>query len=102
MGLLALTLGIDSVGVPLVNAMTLQVNGNALTLSNALWQEMEEAAPALVAYYARRAPEATPTDWLISALHLYRHGALSGINLISKDELKLVWVDANGAVCRWI
>ena len=28
----ALTLGIDSVGVPLVNAMTLQVNGNALTL----------------------------------------------------------------------
>ena len=46
---LALTLGIDSVRVPLVNAMTLQVNGNALTLSTALWQEMEEAAPELVA-----------------------------------------------------
>lgn len=46
---LALTLGIDSVRVPLVNAMTLQVNGNALTLSTALWQEMEEAAPGLVA-----------------------------------------------------
>ena len=46
---LALTLGIDSVSVPLVNAMTLQVNGNALTLSTALWQEMEEAAPDLVA-----------------------------------------------------
>ncbi|MCA0301334.1 MAG: ABC transporter substrate-binding protein [Proteobacteria bacterium] len=46
---LALTLGIDSVGVPLVNAMTLQVNGNALTLSTALWQEMEQAAPGLVA-----------------------------------------------------
>jgi two-component system, oxyanion-binding sensor len=46
---LALTLGIDSVSVPVVNAMTLQVNGNALTLSNSLWQEMEEAAPELVA-----------------------------------------------------
>lgn len=47
---LALTLGIDSVSVPLVNAMTLQVNGNALTLSTALWREMEEAAPDLVAH----------------------------------------------------
>ncbi len=42
---LAITLGIDSVTVPLVNVMTLEVNGNALTLSNALWQEIEEAAP---------------------------------------------------------
>src|SRR5258708_11086327 len=46
---LALTLGIDSVSVPVVNAMTLQVNGNAVTLSNSLWREMEEAAPAFVA-----------------------------------------------------
>jgi ABC-type nitrate/sulfonate/bicarbonate transport system substrate-binding protein len=46
---LALTLGIDSVSVPVINAMTLQVNGNALTLSNGLWREMEEAAPELVA-----------------------------------------------------
>ncbi len=46
---LAITLGIDSVTVPLVNVMTLEVNGNALTLSNALWQEIEEAAPALAA-----------------------------------------------------
>ena len=45
---LALTLGIDSVNVAVINAMTLQVNGNALTLSNGLWQEMEEAAPELV------------------------------------------------------
>ncbi|MEI6202013.1 MAG: CmpA/NrtA family ABC transporter substrate-binding protein [Enhydrobacter sp.] len=44
---LAITLGIDSVTVPLVNVMTLEVNGNALTLSNALWQEIEEAAPDL-------------------------------------------------------
>jgi len=46
---LAITLGIDSVTVPLVSLMTLEVNGNALTLSNALWQEIEEAAPGLVA-----------------------------------------------------
>ena len=45
---LAMTLGIDSVTVPLVNVMTLQVNGNALTLSQGLWREMEEAAPDLV------------------------------------------------------
>jgi nitrate/nitrite transport system substrate-binding protein len=45
---LALTLGIDSVTVPMISAMTLQVNGNALTLSQGLWQEMEEAAPGLV------------------------------------------------------
>src|SRR5215471_19036948 len=46
---LALTLGIDSVNVPLVNVMTLQVNGNALTLSQSLWREMEDAAPDLMA-----------------------------------------------------
>ena len=45
---LALSLGIDSVRVPMINAMTLQVNGNALTLSQALWHEMEEAAPDLI------------------------------------------------------
>ena len=45
---LALTLGIDSVSVPLVNVMTLQVNGNALTLSQSLWQEMEDTAPELI------------------------------------------------------
>src|SRR5207237_8668149 len=46
---LAITLGIDSVRVPLVNVMTLQVNGNALTLSQRLWREMEETAPDLTA-----------------------------------------------------
>src|SRR5512144_1772509 len=45
---LALTAGIDSVRVPMLNVMTLQVNGNALTLSHGLWQEMEEAAPDLI------------------------------------------------------
>src|SRR6201987_4033362 len=46
---LAQTLGIDSVNVPIVNVMTLQLNGNALTLSCALWQEIEEAPPDLAA-----------------------------------------------------
>src|SRR5207302_838927 len=41
--------GIDSVAVPLVNVMTLQLNGNALTLSQGLWQEIEEAAPEFAA-----------------------------------------------------
>jgi nitrate/nitrite transport system substrate-binding protein len=45
---LALTLGVDSVNVPTISAMTLHVNGNALTLSHGLWREMEEAAPDLV------------------------------------------------------
>jgi len=45
---LALTLGIDSPGAATINAMTLATNGNALTLSQALWREMEDAAPDLV------------------------------------------------------
>lgn len=45
---LALTLGIDSVSVPMINAMTLELNGNALTLSHGLWQQMEAAAPELI------------------------------------------------------
>jgi two-component system, oxyanion-binding sensor len=46
---LAITLGLSSVSVPLVNVMTLQANGNALTLSQGLWREMEETAPDLIA-----------------------------------------------------
>jgi nitrate/nitrite transport system substrate-binding protein len=42
---LAITLGVDSVTVSLVTVMTLQVNGNALTLSQSPWREREEAAP---------------------------------------------------------
>ena len=45
---LALTLGVDSVRSPVISAMTLGVNGNALTVSQSLWREMEEAAPDLV------------------------------------------------------
>ena len=68
---LAQTLGIDSVSVPMVNAMTLQVNGNALTLSNALWQEMEEAAPARVA-------AGTPLDARALAAVVARRKAAGG------------------------
>ena len=70
---LAITLGIDSVTVPLVNVMTLEVNGNALTLSKALWQEIEETAPdfvgnglppldarAIAAVVAKRAAQGRP------------------------------------------
>src|SRR5882757_9289435 len=68
---LALTLGIDSVSVPMINAMTLEVNGNALTLSQSLWREVEEAAPqyidrtpldarAIAAVVARRASSGAP------------------------------------------
>ena len=32
----------------MINAMTLQVNGNGLTLSEKLWHEMEEVAPDLI------------------------------------------------------
>ena len=42
---LAATLGVDSVSVPMVAAMTLDLNGNAITLGQALWREIEETAP---------------------------------------------------------
>jgi ABC-type nitrate/sulfonate/bicarbonate transport system substrate-binding protein len=68
---LALTLGIDSVSVPMINAMTLEVNGNALTLSQSLWREIEDVAPqfvgrtpldarAIAAVVARRAAAGAP------------------------------------------
>jgi len=44
---LAATLGIDSVETPMIAAMTLDLNGNAITLSQALWREIEDAAPEL-------------------------------------------------------
>ena len=44
---LASTLGIDGISVPMVAAMTLDLNGNAITLSQSLWREIEEAAPEL-------------------------------------------------------
>ena len=68
---LALTLGIDSVSVAMINAMTLEVNGNAVTLSQKVWREIEEAAPehvgkmpldarAVAAVVARRRTQGAP------------------------------------------
>jgi nitrate/nitrite transport system substrate-binding protein len=68
---LAQTLGIDSVNVPMINAMTLGVNGNALTLSQNLWREIEEVAPehvgmipldarAIAGVIAKRRAKGTP------------------------------------------
>lgn len=94
---LAVTLGIDSVRAPMLAVMTLQVNGNALTLSQALWQEMEEAAPdligaghaplvarALAAVVAKRAAAGAPRIVLASVFpysvqnYMVRHWLSSG------------------------
>ncbi len=45
---LATTLGIDSVNVPMIAAMTLHLNGNSITLSNTIWREIAEVAPQFV------------------------------------------------------
>jgi nitrate/nitrite transport system substrate-binding protein len=74
---LAQTLGIDSVSVPMINAMTLELNGNAVTLSSGLWREIEAAAPdwasprpldarALAAVVAKRRAEGRPAPVLAS------------------------------------
>jgi nitrate/nitrite transport system substrate-binding protein len=94
---LALTLGIDINIMPMINAMTLELNGNALTLSQALWQEMEETAPemigaghapliarALGAVVARRRAADTPKLVLASVFpysvqnYMLRHWLASG------------------------
>jgi ABC-type nitrate/sulfonate/bicarbonate transport system substrate-binding protein len=42
---LAATLGIDSMRVPMVAPLVLDLNGNAITLSTALWREIADATP---------------------------------------------------------
>ena len=42
---LAATLGIDPVACPLLTALSLNLNGNAITVSTALWKRMVEADP---------------------------------------------------------
>src|SRR5258707_12760830 len=55
---LAQTLGIDSVSVPMINAMTLEANGNALTLSQRLWRGTAEIAPQIKGSRAATSPRA--------------------------------------------
>jgi nitrate/nitrite transport system substrate-binding protein len=43
---LAATLGLGGIAKPMVTALSLDLNGNAITLSSALWQEMLQANPA--------------------------------------------------------
>src|SRR5258707_6305974 len=47
---LALTLGVDSNSVPMINAMTLELNGNSLTLSQSLWRETGGAGPTCMGH----------------------------------------------------
>jgi hypothetical protein len=51
---LAMTLGLDSVSVPLVNVMTLQVNGNALTSRKACGARWKRPRPTSIAAAMRR------------------------------------------------
>ena len=96
---LAPTLGIDSVNVPMIAAMTLHLNGNSITLSNGLWREIEEAAPefvgdnlpagapldvrALAAVVARRAREGRPLITLASVFTYSSHNHLLRLWLAS-------------------
>ena len=96
---LATTLGIDSVDVPMIAAMTLHLNGNSITLSNALWREIEDAAPeyvgdhrptgapldarALAAVVARRAREGRPPIALASVFTYSSHNHLLRLWLAS-------------------
>ena len=96
---LATTLGIDSVNVPMIAAMTLHLNGNSITLSNALWREIEDAAPehvgdhrpagapldarALAAVVARRACEGRPPITLASVFTYSSHNHLLRLWLAS-------------------
>ncbi len=85
---LATTLGIDSVSMPMVAAMTLDQNGNAITLSQALWREIEQVAPqfldeasagapldarALAAVARRRAASGWPPVTLASVFPFSSH-----------------------------
>ena len=90
---LAQTLGIDSVSVPMINAMTLEVNGNALTLSKSLWQEMEEAAPQFVGAQLanKRAPLDARVDVYCVQDELARFGALG-------NELRFLLITSEAQV----
>ena len=81
---LAATLGIDSVRAPMIAAMTLDLNGNAITLSEALWREIACESPrmahtrpldarALVPVIRRRAETGTAPVTLASVFPFSSH-----------------------------
>ena len=98
---LATTLGIDSVNVPMIAAMTLQLNGNSITLSNALWREIEELAPEFV---ARDSADGTPLDARALASVVRRRAELGKTQLTlasvfpfsSHNHLLRLWLASGG------
>jgi ABC-type nitrate/sulfonate/bicarbonate transport system substrate-binding protein len=89
---LASTLGIDSVNVPMIAAMTLDLNGNAITLSQALWREIETVAPdatppleprVLAEVVRRRAQTGRPPLALASVFPFSSHNYLLRLWLAS-------------------
>ena len=98
---LATTLGIDSVNVPMIAAMTLHLNGNSITLSNALWREIEEAAPDLV---GERLATSGPLDALALAAAIARRRELgkpivtlaSVFTFSSHNHLLRLWLASGG------
>jgi nitrate/nitrite transport system substrate-binding protein len=98
---LATTLGIDSVNVPMIAAMTLHLNGNSITLSNALWREIEEAAPDLV---GERLATSGPLDARALAAAIARRRELgkpivtlaSVFTFSSHNHLLRLWLASGG------
>lgn len=96
---LATTLGLDSVNVPMIAAMTLHLNGNSITLSNGIWREIAETAPqflgdglppgapldarALAAVVARRRAEGRPPVTLAAVFTFSSHNHLLRLWLAS-------------------
>lgn len=105
---LAATLGIDGVGRPMIAPMVLDLNGNAVTFSRALWREIAEAAPAeaarvplgaaaLRAVIARRAAAGQPPVTLATVFPFSMHNYLlrlwlAGAGIDPDRDLRLVVV----------
>lgn len=101
---LAATLGIDGVGVPMLTAMSLNLNGNGITVSNALYQRLRlnEGDPLSVGAALRRVIEsdrqagAPPLVFAhvfaYSTQHYELRYWLSGCGIDPRHDLKLVVV----------
>ncbi|MDM4769587.1 CmpA/NrtA family ABC transporter substrate-binding protein [Solimonas sp. SE-A11] len=101
---LAATLGIDGIGVPMLTAMSLSLNGNAITVSNALYRRMRlaEEGPRAAGAALRRVIEvdrAVRAPPLVFA-HVFPHSAhhyelrywLAGCGIDPDRDLRLVVV----------